>query len=716
MKDRIFGVLQRVGRSFMLPIAILPIAGLLLGIGSSFTNLTTLEAYHLTNVIRQGGILYSILTIMKATGSIVFDNLALLFAMGVAIGMAKKEKAVAALSGAVGYLIMNTAISALIELKGGVSAMAANSTAQVLGITTLQMGVFGGIIVGLGVAALHNRFYKIELPQVLSFFGGTRFVPIITAVVYLIVGIGMFFIWPVVQNGISRLGNLVLESGYAGTFLYGLIERALIPFGLHHVFYMPFWQTDLGGTVLIDGTMISGAQNIFFAELASTGTEHFSVSATRFMTGKFPVMIFGLPAAAFAMYKAAHPEKKKQVGGLLLSAALTSMVTGITEPLEFTFLFVAPAMYAVHCVLAGLSYMIMHMLNVTVGMTFSGGAIDLTLFGILQGNNKTNWIWIIIVGLFYAAVYFFVFYFMIQKFNFKTPGREEDDQETKLYTRKDLEERKSNEKAASVLDGSDMVSALILKGLGGKANLSDVDCCATRLRATVIDSALVSDDLLKQSGASGVIHKGNGVQVVYGPRVSVIKSNLEDFMETADADRLDELLGEPMQETQEESPKEKMETDSENIALYAHMNGTVIPLEEVEDETFSQKILGDGAAIEPDEGKLYSPCDGKVEMIFDTKHAITLVSDEGCEVILHIGIDTVKLGGKYFDVHVSAGQEIHRGDLLISFDLDSIRSEGYIITTPLIICNTDDYSAVKVIHSGKTSAGEPLIKINEIEG
>lgn len=685
MKDKIFGVMQRVGRSFMLPIAMLPIAGLLLGIGSSFTNLTTLEAYHLTGIIREGGILYGVLAIMKAAGSVVFDNLALLFAMGVAIGMAKKEKAAAALSGAVGYLIMNTTISALIEINGGVSAMAANATTQVLGITTLQMGVFGGIIVGLGVAALHNRYYKIELPQVLSFFGGTRFVPIITAVVYLMVGIAMFFIWPVVQRGISYLGNLVLGSGYVGTFLYGLMERALIPFGLHHVFYMPFWQTDLGGAMVVDGNMVSGAQNIFFAELASGGTEHFSVSATRFMTGKFPFMIFGLPAAAYAMYKAARSEKKKQVGGLLLSAALTSMITGITEPLEFTFLFVAPVMYAVHCVLAGLSYMIMHMLRVTVGMTFSGGIIDLTLFGILQGSHKTNWIWILPVGLIYAVVYFFVFYYMIRKFDFKTPGREETGEETKLYTRKDLEARKNHEKDGNVSDSGDMVSARILKGLGGKENLSDLDCCATRLRVTVKDSALVSDEILKQSGASAVIHKGNGVQVIYGPQVSVIKSNLEEYMETADADGF--------------------------IELSAYMNGTVVPLEEVKDEAFSQKILGDGVAIEPKEGRLYAPCDGTVEMVFDTKHAINLVSDQGCEILLHVGIDTIKLGGKYFEVHASDGQKIHKGDLLISFDLDGIRSEGYQTTTPLIICNTEDYSRIKTVKSKEVSAGELLIKV-----
>ena len=392
MKDKIFGVLQRVGRSFMLPIAILPVAGLLLGIGSSFTNQTTLETYNLTGIIYEGGLLYTILDIMSKTGSAVFDNLALLFAMGVAIGMAKKEKEVAALSGAVAYLIMNTAISALITAKGGVEAMADNTTTSVLGITTLQMGVFGGIIVGLGVAALHNKFYKIQLPQVLSFFGGTRFVPIISSLVYLAVGVLLFYIWPVVQTGIAALGQLVLNSGYAGTWIYGIIERALIPFGLHHVFYMPFWQTAVGGTAVIDGVTIQGAQNIFFAELASKSTTEFSVSATRFMAGKFPFMIFGLPAAAFAMYKAARPEKKKVVGGLLFSAALTSMLTGITEPLEFTFLFVAPVMYAVHCVLAGLSYMLMHIFNVGVGMTFSGGLIDMTLFGVLQGNAKTSWI------------------------------------------------------------------------------------------------------------------------------------------------------------------------------------------------------------------------------------------------------------------------------------------------------------------------------------
>lgn len=713
MKDKIFGVLQRVGRSFMLPIAILPVAGLLLGIGSSFTNQTTLETYNLTGIIYEGGLLYTILDIMSKTGSAVFDNLALLFAMGVAIGMAKKEKEVAALSGAVAYLIMNTAISALITAKGGVEAMADNSTTSVLGITTLQMGVFGGIIVGLGVAALHNKFYKIQLPQVLSFFGGTRFVPIISSLVYLVVGVLLFYIWPVVQTGIAALGQLVLNSGYAGTWIYGIIERALIPFGLHHVFYMPFWQTAVGGTAVIDGVTIQGAQNIFFAELASKSTTEFSVSATRFMTGKFPFMIFGLPAAAFAMYKAARPEKKKVVGGLLFSAALTSMLTGITEPLEFTFLFVAPVMYAVHCVLAGLSYMLMHIFNVGVGMTFSGGLIDMTLFGVLQGNAKTHWIWIVIVGLVYAVIYYFLFYFMITKLNLKTPGREADDEETKLYTRQDVNARKESEHNNNpASDGIDMVSALILKGLGGKKNISDIDCCATRLRITVVDSGKVTDSLLKQSGASGVIRKGNGIQVIYGPQVSVVKSKFEDFLDTPQSDKVDEILGGATEQpAQQKAEKQNASNSSDTTILYAHLNGTVVPLSEVEDEAFATGILGEGIAIEPSEGKLYAPCDAKVEGVLDTKHAVNLVTESGCEILMHIGIDTVKLGGKYFETHVTEGQNVRKGDLLVSFDIQKIHEAGYKTTTPMVVCNSDDFNELKTLATGAIRAGEKIIEV-----
>lgn len=708
MKDKIFGVLQRIGRSFMLPIALLPVAGLLLGIGSSFTNETMLEAYGLTGFIHPGTVLYTILDIMNQCGSAVFNNLALLFAMGVAIGMAKKEKEVAALSGAIAYLVMNTAISAMINANGGVEAMEANSTASVLGITTLQMGVFGGIIVGLGVAALHNRFYRIQLPQVLSFFGGTRFVPIVCTAVYLIVGIVMFYAWPVVQHGISLLGNLVISSGYVGTWIYGLIERALIPFGLHHVFYIPFWQTAVGGTAVIDGVTVQGAQNIFFAELASKSTTEFSVEATRFMAGKFPLMIFGLPGAALAMYRTARPAKRKVVAGLLLSAALTSMLTGITEPLEFTFLFVAPAMYAVHCVYAGLSYMLMHILNVGVGMTFSGGLIDLTLFGIMQGNDKTHWIWIPIVGVFYFVLYYFTFSFMIRKMNLKTPGREDDNEEPKLYTRTDFKEKTGVGPDGAPRKGGDTVSALILNGLGGKANVSDVDCCATRLRVTVVDAGKVQDALLRQSGASGVVHKGNGIQVIYGPQVSVIKSNLVEYMESPEADQ-------PMTVEAPQAPQPAPTAPAASAVkaetLGAHMSGEVIPMEEVKDEAFASCALGQGVAVEPSEGKLYAPADATVDNLFDTHHAIGLVTETGAELLLHIGIDTVKLGGKYFTPHVKVDQKVKKGDLLISFDMDAIKAEGYLCTTPMIVCNTDDYNAVKPLAEGSVKAGQDLLRV-----
>ena len=689
MKDKIFGVLQRVGRSFMLPIALLPVAGLLLGIGSSFTNETMLAAYGLNSVIHPGTLIYTILDVMSQTGSAVFNNLALLFAMGVAIGMARKEKEVAALSGAVAYIIMNTAIQAMINAAGGVEAMPANSTTTMLGITTLQMGVFGGIVVGLGVAALHNKFYKIELPQVLAFFGGTRFVPIVSSIVYLVVGIAMFYIWPVVQSGIAALGALVLASGYAGTFIYGLLERALIPFGLHHVFYMPFWQTAVGGTAIIDGVTVTGAQNIFFAELASKSTTVFSVSATRFMAGKFPFMMFGLPGAALAMYQCAKPEKKKVAGGLLLSAALTAFLTGITEPLEFTFIFVALPMYAVHCVLAGLSFMLMHILNVGVGMTFSGGLIDLVLFGVMQGNAKTHWVWVVVVGAVYFVLYYIIFRFMISKFDYKTPGRD-DAEEVKLYTRADVNAR-SAASGSTAPAGDDPVSALIVEGLGGAANLADVDCWATRLRGTVKDAALVKQDVLKASGASGVICKGHGVQVVYGPKVAVIKAKLEDYLENA--------------------PKTPAAHAAKDTVLSACLNGTVVPLADVKDEAFASGALGDGIAIEPTDGELVAPADGEISSTFETHHAVGMTTADGAELLMHIGIDTVKLGGKHFTYLVNEGDKVKKGQPLIRFELEAIKAEGYPVTTPLIVCNTDDYAAVVAKASGTVKQGDALLEL-----
>lgn len=704
MKDKIFGVLQRVGRSFMLPIAILPVAGLFLGIGGSFTNQTMVEAYGLTKILGEGTLLYNFLLILNDCGNIVFANLPILFAMGVAIGMAKKEKEVAALSATIAYFVMHAAVSAMINIRNLAEVLPNGSIADTVGISSLQMGVFGGIIVGLGVAALHNRYYKIELPQVISFFGGSRFVPIISAVVYLFVGILMSFIWPAIQEGIYAVGDLVLRSGYAGTWVYGFMERALIPFGLHHVFYLPFWQTAVGGTAVVGGQLIEGAQNIFFAELADGSISRFSVSATRFMSGKFPLMIFGLPGAALAMYQAAKPEKRKAAGGLLLSAALTAMITGITEPIEFTFLFVAPLLYVIHCVFAGLAYMLMHVFHVGVGMTFSGGLIDLTLFGILQGNAKTNWIWVVIVGIGYFLVYYGLFYFLIKKFNYKTPGREDDSQEVKLYTRADVNAAKAEKKDNAAAD-KDVVSAMIAKGLGGVDNISDVDCCATRLRCTVIDEKKVDEGMLKQSGAAGVICKGKGVQVIYGPKVSVIKSNLEDYLEhPVEVDLGSELAPEAKEEN-------KPQESTESVVFACPIKGKVDSITTAPDPAFAEKMMGDGIVIVPTDNVVYAPMDCEIAFVFPSKHAIGLVTDSGLEALIHVGIDTVKLEGQGFNVFVNDGDKVKRGDKLMEFDLEYIRNNAADIATPFIITNLPDNQSINILTTGDVEVNTEVMEV-----
>lgn len=718
MKDKIFGVLQRVGRSFMLPIAILPVAGLLLGFGGSFTNQTMLETYGLTGIMGEGTILHAIFLVMSDAGNIVFANLPIIFAMGVAIGMAKKEKEVAALASAIAFFIMHASIGAMIDINGGAQQMLNGATTSVCGITSLQMGVFGGIIVGLGVAALHNRFYKIELPQVLSFFGGTRFVPIISALVYTAVGILMYFIWPIIQNGIYAVGEVVLNSGYAGTWVYGLMERLLIPFGLHHVFYLPFWQTAVGGTLEVGGQLIEGAQNIFFAQLADPTVDKFAVSATRFMSGKFPLMIFGLPGAALAMYKTAKPEKRKEVGGLLLSAALTSMLTGITEPLEFTFLFVAPLLYGIHCVFAGLAYMLMHLFEVGVGMTFSGGLIDMFLFGILQGNEKTNWIWIVIVGIGYFVVYYFLFSFLIKKLNLKTPGRGDDDEEVKLYRRSDVDaKKKSTQDAGETLNEEDALSQSICQGLGGKKNISDVDCCATRLRCTVYKPELVNDGTLKATGASGVVHKGNGVQIIYGPRVTVIKSNLEDYLEKAPDEEYiaDVSHAEENHDASETAAETKEAKVVKTVIISSPITGMAAQLTETPDEVFSNKMLGDGAAVTPVDNIVRAPEDGEVAFVFDTNHAIGFLTDTGISLLIHVGIDTVKLEGKGFEVLVENGQKVKKGEPMLKLDLDFLKENAPSIMSPVICSEMEDNQKVRVLKSGDIKTGEELFAVDFYE-
>lgn len=704
MKKHLFSLLQRIGQSFMLPIALLPIAGIFLGIGSSLTNTNMLAAYHLKGLMGPGTAPYILFSLLNSAGSIIFDNLPILFAVGVAIGMARSEKATAALSSIIAFFVMHSTIGSLITYTGRSHSFLTGATTEIVGITSLQMGVFGGIIVGLGVAALHNRFYKIELPKVFSFFGGTHFIPIISAITYVGIGILMFYIWPPIQILINDAGKLVLMSGYGGTFVYGLLERALIPFGLHHVFYMPFWQTDVGGRELVNGQLIEGAQNIFFAELASPDISHFSVAATRFMSGKFPLMMFGLPGAALAMYTCARPENKKAVGSLLLSAAISSAVTGITEPLEFAFLFVAPPLYVIHCAFAGLSYMLMHMLNVGIGMTFSGGFLDFFLFGILQGNTKTSWLHVIPVGILYFIVYFIVFRVMILKFNYQTPGHEKDN--------------------AAPVNNADNKSQQILDGLGGLENISDLSCCATRLRVTLHRPSKLNKEKLLATGAAAVVANGDGVQVVYGPEVTVIHARLQDYIAQiipASSSTADNSAAVPTTSAEVSNPAVSAEAkDSDNLSVadaitdivYAPCNGTVIPLKEINDGVFSEGYIGEGLAIEPVDGSFYAPFDCSVAMVFDTHHAIALHTANDTELILHVGLDTVKLNGQHLEVFVQEGQKIQKGDLILRADLEGIQSAGCRTVTPVVITGAGGAESVELLKTGPVHIGDAVLKVH----
>lgn len=731
MKDRIFEVLQRIGRSFMLPVAILPAAGLLLGLGSSFTNKTTITAYHLEWLLGAGTLLHALLVLMNEVGSAIFDNLPLIFAVGVAIGMAKKEKEVAALAALIAFFVMHVSINGMLLLNGmiledgSIAAGVLDGTiTSVCGIQTLQMGVFGGILVGLGTAALHNCFYQIRLPDALSFFGGSRFVPIIATFVYLLVGIVMYFIWPAVQGGIYAVGSLVTGTGYFGTLIFGVVKRALIPFGLHHVFYMPFWQTAVGGTMEVGGKLVQGGQNIFFAQLADAADiTHFSADATRYFSGEFLFMIFGLPGAALAMYQTARPERKKQAGSLLLSASLASMLTGITEPLEFSFLFTAPVLFGVQVVLAGSAYMVAHLLNIAVGLTFSGGLIDLILFGVLPGNQKTGWLLLIPAGIVYFLLYYGIFSVLIVKLDLKTPGRESS--ETQLYTKKDVAEKRAgvSEKKGRQDERKNEEetrrSAAIVQGLGGKENIENVDCCATRLRCSIRVPERVQKEVLQSTGASGVIVRGKGVQVIYGPHVTRIKSALEEYLEGEDApeaERYEKMLEERTRRTEPKVGKrEQGQKDSaavqQHTIIASPMSGHVLPLEQVSDEVFAEKMIGDGAAVIPEEPYVYAPGDGEITLLYPTGHAIGMKLKDGTELLIHVGIDTVKLDGAGFETLVALGQKVQKGEALLKLDLPYLNAHARSMESPVLCVSMKEGQKVWLPGTGAVKAGEPLYEI-----
>ncbi|MFN7250138.1 MAG: glucose-specific PTS transporter subunit IIBC [Anaerobacillus sp.] len=659
MFKNFFGTLQKVGKALMLPVALLPAAGILLAFGNALQNpqLTVRMPF------LESELIVLIAQVMEQAGGIIFGNLALLFAVGVAVGLAGGD-GVAGLAAIIGYLIMNVTMGTYLgitpEMVGADPAYA-----NVLGIATLQTGVFGGIIVGIIASILYKKYYNIELPSYLGFFAGKRFVPIITAAVAVVLGVAMVYIWGPIQSGLNTFSHSMIDSNLTvAAFIFGVIERALIPFGLHHIFYSPFWF-EFGQYVDQAGNVARGDQQIFFAQMR----DGVDFTAGTFMTGKFPFMMFGLPAAALAIYHCAKPENKKYVAGIMGSAALTSFLTGITEPIEFAFLFVAPLLFVIHTIFAGLSFMIMHILNVKIGMTFSGGIIDFLLFGVLP--NRTDWWLVIPVGLVFSVIYYFGFRFAIQKFNLKTPGREDEKVD-----------------ASSKNGKVDDLPFNVLAAMGGKENLDHLDACITRLRVSVKDINKVNKAELKNLGAAGVLEVGNNIQAIFGPRSENIKGQIEDIISGKT----------PVKAVEQESAV--VNEKAVNEAYISPMEGELLPLSEVPDQIFSQKMMGDGFAVLPKSGEVVAPVAGKVLNVFPTKHAIGLVSDGGREIIIHMGIDTVKLKGEGFEVFVKEGDIVHQGQTLMKVDLKYIEKNATSIITPIVFTNLADGEKVNV-SSGK---------------
>ena len=712
-ENKVFGTLQKLGQTFMLPISLLPIAGLLLGIGSSFTNPSVIEMYNLGNVLYEGGTLYGILSVLASAGNIVFSHLGLLFGISVASGLAKREKGVAALSAIIGYFVMYASMTAALNQFRDIESLKQTQglITSYLGFdNTMNLGVMGGIILGLVVANLHNKYNMIELPEAISFFAGTHFIPIISSLAGIIIGIIMTFVWPLISAGFSSIGQVISGMGIFGIFLYVYIYRALIPFGLHHVFYLPFWQTAIGGTAVVNGQTVVGAQNIVFAQLAA-GVPIDAHAAAHF-SYMFPVMLFGIPAACKAMYESCDPSRKKDMKGFYTSSALTSFMTGITEPIEFPMLFASPVLYyGVHCVLFGISGVLAYLLGSGVALTFSGGVIDFILYGVLPGNAITRWVPLLIMGLVFGVVYYFIFKFGIKKFNWNVPGRDaiaaDDD---KISQNADYSKLNDKEKRAYK----------IVAGLGGSDNLDDVTNCATRLRVKVKDGSKVDKDLLSTTGSSGTVVQGNNVQVVYGTTVPNVKASVEDLIDRGLAPKAADLSDKEVAsndkpKAEEEKPTTKVKenkTAEGKIKTYAPADGRVVELEEVSDPVFSGKLMGDGYALRPTAKDIYAPVAGEVVMVANTNHAIGIKTEEGLEVLVHMGIDTVALEGQGFGLFVKEGDKITKDSHIAVMDLDYIKENGKQTDIMVIVTNSENIEGILLNETRDVKAGE---EVGEIE-
>lgn len=657
---KLFAVLQKIGKSLMLPVSVLPAAGLLLRLGQP----------DLLNI-----------TYMAKAGDVIFSNLPMIFAVGVAIGIAGGE-GVAALAAVVGEYILEGIIK--VASNNGAMAMAAKAAAaqkisldafmntpaytDIVTKTSINMGVFGGIIIGLIAGYLYNKFHSIKLPQVLGFFAGKRFVPIITsaaALAFAIIGVS---IWAPIQNGINIFAQWASTS-VLGPAFYAAGKRLLIPVGLHHMYYPAFLFQF--GSYVSNGVTYFGDSARYF---------HGDPTAGVFMASEYPILMFGLPGAALAMTLAAKKERRKEIGGMMISAAFVSFLTGITEPIEFSFIFAAPILFVFHVLAAFCSGIVTSLLHIRLGYTFSASFIDYVL-----GFKFAEHPWLIwLVGIVFFALYFAVFYFLIKALDLKTPGREdEDESEITPINAKGIE------KASKVLEA-----------IGGKENIEVLDACITRLRLTLKDVSKVDEKTLKALGAAGVLTMGNNVQVVFGTQADSIKEDMKSIIANGGA------IG---KQSKEEAPAESNVVIPGSYDIFSPLSGKVVNLEKVPDEVFAGKVMGDGFAIEPSDNKVYAPFDGEINVLFPTKHALAIVNKEGAELLIHVGIDTVNLKGEGFTSHVNQGDFVKQGDLLLTFDSEVIKEKAKSIITSVVITNMDTVKDIQVSygvkdHGEKTAA------------
>lgn len=640
-RSKLFGGLQHIGKALMLPVAVLPAAGLLVGIG--------------THAATHHWLPEAVANIMLSSGNAILHNIPLLFAVGVAIGLTSGA-GVAALAALVGFLVMVSTMGSIAELRGFDSLQTSfgrSFMSEVMGVKTIDTGVFGGMLMGILSALLYNRFHTVKLHPALGFFSGKRLVPILSALLAVMVGSVLTLLWLPIQTALDDFTRMVMASNpEVSSGLYGFLNRMLIPFGIHHIWNNPFLYS-LGEYVTASGDVVRGDSARFLGGDPQAGL---------FMSGFFPVMMFGLPAAALAMVHTAKPGKRAQVAGILFSAALSSFLTGITEPIEFAFLFVAPVLYGIHALLTGLSFLIMNALQVKLGFSFSAGFIDYMLLW----GKASHPLMLLPVGAVYALLYYSIFRFAIVRLNLPTPGRDD-------------------ETPQSTPAAPEHIATEVLAALGGSGNVLHIESCITRLRVQVKNMQQVNPHRLKHLGASGVVRLGENVQVVFGGQSDAL---CQDILQIMEGSRSAAIVPRKVQQV------------GGGIFIQSPMRGRILPLAQVPDDVFSQKLMGDGFAIDPTDGHVYAPCDGTVEALFPTMHALAILADSGHEILIHVGIDTVHLGGEGFQAHVRQGDRVRAGDLLLTVQLNQIREKVPSLITPVVFTNLLPENRVLLTDSG----------------